>query len=146
MSAKSAARRPLLHWLYIAFINFVLLAIFTSTTGTAEARILEASKKGGEYEVRILIDRNPPMIGANNIEVEIRDSGGRTVSDAAVLINYYMPPMPRMVPMFYRTDASGRGGKYRATMNFVMSGPWIIAVKVTHGGTTTTAKFNVDAQ
>ena len=135
-----------MQWLEITFMIFLVLAIFASTTGTIEARILEACKKGGDYEVRIQIDRNPPMIGANNIEVEIRDSGGRTVSDAAVLINYYMPPMPRMVPMFYRTDASGRGGKYRATMNFVMSGPWIIAVKVTHGGTTTTAKFNVDAQ
>jgi hypothetical protein len=125
---------------------FLVLAIFASTTGIVDARILEACKKGREYEVRIQIDKSPPIIGANNIAVEVKDSSGRTVSDAAVLINYYMPPMPRMVPMFYRTEAPARGGKYCATMNFVMSGPWIIAVKVTSGGKTTTAKFNVDAQ
>ena len=142
---QSAAPMTPLQWL-IAFTGFPALVIFACTTSIVDARILEASKKAGEYEVTIQIDKNPPIIGANPIEVEIKDSGGRVVTDAKVLINYYMPPMPRMVPMFYKTDALVRGGKFRATMNFIMSGPWVIAVKITLGGKTTTAKFNVDAQ
>jgi hypothetical protein len=63
-----------------------------------------------------------------------------------VLVNYYMPPMPRMAPMNYTTDAKLKGKKYKATMNLIMSGPWVIAVKITLDGKTTTAKFNIDAQ
>ncbi len=57
-----------------------------------------------------------------------------------------MPPMPRMAPMNYRISAKLKGEKYKATMNFVMAGPWIIAIKITLGGKTSTIKFNVDAQ
>jgi len=31
-------------------------------------------------------------------------------------------------------------------MNFIMSGPWIIAIKINRGGKIKTVKFNVDAQ
>ena len=145
LCVQSAAPMTPLQWL-IAFAGCLAVVVFACTARSVDARILEASKKAGEYEVTIQIDKNPPIIGANHIEVEIKDSGGRVVTDAKVLINYYMPPMPRMVPMFYKTDALVRGGKFRATMNFIMSGPWVIAVKITLGGKTTTAKFNVDAQ
>jgi hypothetical protein len=48
--------------------------------------------------------------------------------------------------MNYRIDAKLKGEKYRATMNFIMSGPWIIAIKITRQGKTVTTKINVDAQ
>jgi len=34
------------------------------------------------------IDKNPPVLGDNQIEVEIRDATGKPVKDAEVLINY----------------------------------------------------------
>jgi hypothetical protein len=54
--------------------------------------------------------------------------------------------MPRMAPMNYITDAKLKGDKYNATMTLIMSGPWIIAIKISHAGKMSTAKFNVDAQ
>jgi len=68
--------------------------------------------------------KNPPVLGDNQIEVEIKDASGKVVKDAEVLINYYMPPMPRMAPMNYRVDARLKGDSYRAKMVLVMSGPW----------------------
>lgn len=103
-------------------------------------------KNVGQYAAEITIDRNPIILGDNNIEVEIKDGTGKYVTDARVLINYYMPPMPRMVPMNYRTDAKLTRDKYKATMNFIMSGPWIIAVIINRDRKTTTAKFSVDAR
>jgi hypothetical protein len=47
----------------------------------------------------IAINRNPPVLGDNEIRIEIKDLGGNPVLDAAVMVNYYMPPMPRRVPM-----------------------------------------------
>jgi hypothetical protein len=125
----------------------LILSIFLLLPTIAWGRGYEAKRKAGEYEIEVKIDKNPPVaIGDNHIEIEIRDGAGQYVTDAKVLINYYMPPMPRMAPMNYRTDAKLRGEKYRATMRFIMAGPWVIAIKVTREGKIVTTKLNVDAQ
>jgi hypothetical protein len=121
-----------------------VLLILCFLTGTSDAASLVDSKMAGDYVVAIQIDRNPPILGVNNLEVEIRRADGATVTDAKVLINYYMPPMPRMAPMNYKVDAPFKGDRYRAKMHFIMEGPWYIAVKINYSGKTTTAKFNVN--
>jgi YtkA-like len=126
------------------FVAFILTLALIS--GIAFARGYEAKKVVGEYEAEVRIDRSPPVVGDNHIEIEVKDARGKSVTDAKVLVNYYMPPMPRMAPMNYITDAKLKGEKYKAKMNFIMSGPWIIAIKINHAGKTSTAKFNVDAQ
>ena len=126
------------------FLTVCLILLLMASI--AYAKSYEVKKKVGEYEAEVKIDRSPPATGDNNIEIEIKDTVGKSVTDAKVLVNYYMPPMPRMVPMNYTTDAKLKGDKFRAKMNFIMSGPWIIAIKINHGGKMSTAKFNVDAQ
>jgi hypothetical protein len=125
-------------------ITLQAILILFVLTGTGNAASLADSKKAGDYVVSILIDRNPPILGINNLEVEIRGADGAAVTDAKVLVNYYMPPMPRMAPMNYRVEAPYKGDRYRAKMHFIMEGPWYIAVKINHQGKTTTAKFNVN--
>jgi hypothetical protein len=123
------------------------LFILLSLVGIASGKAYEAKRKAGDYEIEVKIDKNPPVaIGNNHIEIEIRDIRGNVVTDANVLINYYMPPMPRMAPMNYKTDAKWKGKKYRATMRFIMAGPWVIAIKITRDGKTVSTKLNVDAQ
>ena len=126
------------------FSAFILALCLISAI--AFARGYEAKKMAGEYEAEVWIDRSPPVVGDNHIEIEVKDIRGKPVTDAKILVNYYMPPMPRMAPMNYITDAKLKGEKYRAKMNFIMSGPWIIAIKMNIGGKVSTAKFNVNAQ
>ena len=121
------------------------ILILVLTMGIAYAKGLEVKKKAGEYDVEVKIDRNPPIIGDNSIEIEIKKAG-KPVTDAKVLINYYMPPMPRMAPMNYKTDAKLKKENYTATMNFIMAGPWYIAIIINHEGKISTTKLNVDAQ
>ena len=121
-----------------AFAICFLVAVLAGAASLAD------SKKASGYDVAILIDRNPPVMGVNNLEVEIKGADGQAVTDAKVLVNYYMPPMPRMAPMNYRADAPFKGGKYRLAMNFIMEGPWYIVVKISHQGKTASAKFNVN--
>ena len=128
------------------WVLFILAFVLVLGSAYAYAKEYQARKKIGECEVEVKLDRNPPSLGDNNIEIEIKDGGGKSVTDAKVLVNYYMPPMPRMVPMNFITDAKLRKEKYKATMNLIMSGPWIIAVKLTLSGKTSTVKFNIDAQ
>ncbi len=125
--------------------GLIIFALLLGVSG-AFSKSLELKKKAGEYEVKIEIDKNPPVIGDNKIEIEIKDAAGAPVTDAKVLVNYYMPPMPRMAPMNYKVEAKRKDEQYRAKMDFIMSGPWIIAVKITRDKKTTTAKFNIDVR
>ena len=126
-------------------IRGILILVLLVATPAAYSKDLELAGKAGEFEVRARIDRNPPILGHNHMEIEIKDSVGR-VTDANVMVNYYMPPMPRMAPMNYATNAELKGEKYRATMDLIMAGPWIIRVLITRDGKKATAKFNIDAQ
>ena len=124
----------------------LILSVIMATQTTGHAKGYEVKKKVGEFEAAVKMDKNPPILGDNHIEIEIKDSRGKNITDAKVLVNYYMPPMPRMAPMNYTTDSKLKGEKYRATMNFIMSGPWIIAIKIFLDGKVISTKVNVDAQ
>jgi YtkA-like len=124
----------------------ILIFILFLTTGIAQGRGLEIQKMAGDYNVLVRLDRYPPVLGENPIEIEIKESQGIFITDAKVLINYYMPPMPRMAPMNYKTEAQLSRGKYKTNMNIIMSGPWVIRVLITRNGKTSLVKLNVDAQ
>lgn len=125
----------------VLFVMVVLL-----TAGLAYAKDYEVKKKAGEYDVVVKIDKNPPVVGDNNMTIDIRDASGKNVTDAKVKIDYSMPAMPGMPPMNYKTDAEIKGTEYKATMNLSMSGPWDIVVKITKAGKTARMKFNIDAR
>jgi hypothetical protein len=127
-------------------ILFLIFFLFTIDVYWAQGRGLEVQKKVGDYDVLMRLDKHPPIQGDNPVEIEIKDLQGNPITDAKVLVNYYMPPMPRMAPMNYKTDAPFSKGKYKMTMNIIMSGPWVIRVLITRGGKTSMVKINVDAQ
>lgn len=114
--------------------------------GAAYAKDYEVKKKAGDYDVEINIDKNPPVVGKNNMEIEIKDKSGKHITDAKVVIEYGMPAMPGMPAMDYKTDAELKGEEYKAIMDISMSGSWNIAIKITRGDKTSKAKFSIDAQ
>ncbi len=125
---------------------FVVAVVILLIAGIAYAKDYEVKKKAGEYEVTATLDKNPPVAGGdNNIRVSVKDTAGKAVTDAKVLIDYGMPAMPGMPAMNYKANATLDGSEYKANLNFSMSGSWNIAVKITKGGKTSTMKFNVDA-
>jgi hypothetical protein len=81
------------------------------------------------YTLEVSINQNPPILGKNDIRVEIKDSTGKYVVDALVTVNYFMPPMPGMPPMNYTVKASPRSSGYGATMDLIMKGPWNIVIR-----------------
>lgn len=122
----------------------VLMVLFVA--GFAFAKDYEVSKKVGDLDVLVKIDKNPPIVGNNNVTVSAKDAKGAAVTDAKVVVDYSMPAMPGMPPMNYKANAVLKGAEYKAVMNLSMSGPWNIAVKVTKGGKTSTVKFSIDVQ
>lgn len=126
----------------LAVFTLILLLI----AGIAYAKDYEVKKKAGDYDVTVKIDKNPPVVGDNNISIEIKDASGKHVTDAKVKVEYSMPAMPGMPAMNYKADAELKGHEYKAKMNLSMSGAWNVAIKITRGGKIATAKFNVDAR
>lgn len=86
------------------------------------------------YTLDVVINQNPPILGKNELKVEIRDSLGKHVLDAPVTVNYFMPPMPGMAPMNYTVKASPHGSGYGVTMDLIMKGPWNIVIRANAGG------------
>ena len=125
----------------------ILAAVaFLMACSLALAKDYELTKKAGDYNVQIKIDKNPPVTGVNKITVAIKDAAGKAVTDATVAIDYGMPAMPGMGAMNYKTNAAVKGDSYLATINFSMSGPSFINIKITRGGKTQTVKMNVDVK
>ena len=127
----------------ILTVSFIL---FLLTGGMAESRELTVKKDAKGYQVEATIDRYPLVLGDNHIEIGIKDGSGKNITGAQVLVNYYMPPMPRMVPMNYKTKADPENEKYEAKMDIIMAGPWYIRIIIKHEGKIATVRFNVDAQ
>jgi hypothetical protein len=115
-------------------------------TGFAYAKDYEVNKKAGDYTVDVKMDRNPPAQGKNNMDIAITDKSGKAVTDAQVVVEYTMPPMPGMAPMNYKADAELKGDRYKAMMNLSMAGSWNVAVKITREAKSQSAKFTIDVK
>ena len=126
-------------------IALIICALFLAA-GFAYGKDYEMTKKTGEYTVLVTIDRNPPITGKNNLAIGIKDGAGKDVTDALVAVDYVMPAMPGMPAMNYKADTNLKNKQYRTTLNFSMSGPWSISVKITRGAKTQTVKLNVDVK
>ena len=125
------------------FLNiFIVLLIIT----VAYARDYKVRKKSGNFIVEMMIDRNPPIVDKNKITLEIKDDRGRYITDAKVIVNYYMSPMPGMPPMNYNTAAQLQGKEYKAVMDLIMAGPWNIVVKIIRAGKTSAVTFAIDVR
>jgi hypothetical protein len=122
----------------------VLLVVLVSGTAFAKENVVQ--KKAGDYSVEIKMDKESPVVGANNVEIVIKDKDGKAVTDAKVVVAASMPAMPGMPAMENKADAKLDGGKYRAKIELSMGGSWNMSVRITQGGKTATAKWTVDAR
>ncbi len=104
----------------------IVTLILLLTTGLAFAKAYEVNKKAGEYSVQIKMDKNPPSVGMNNMEIAVTDKTGKPVKDAKVLVDYGMAAMPGMPAMAYKADAMSHGDQYHAALNISMKGPWYV--------------------
>jgi hypothetical protein len=124
-------------------IVMVLMALLVA--GVAYAKDYELTKKAGDYTVQIKMDKNPPVVGANKLEIGVKAKAA-DVTDATVLVDYGMAAMPGMPAMNYKSKTELKDKKYVAALNLSMSGPWFIHVKITRAGKTQLVKLNVDVQ
>ena len=123
-------------------VTFTL--IFFLAAGVAFAKAYEVNRKAGDYSVLVKMDKNPPSVGANNMEIAVSDKGGKPVKDAKVVVDYGMPAMPGMPAMAYKADAMNHGDTYHAVLNISMKGPWYVTIRITSQGKTVSTQFTFD--
>jgi hypothetical protein len=121
----------------------ISLVIFLAS-GFAYAKELETTKKAGPFTVTVKLDKNPPIVGDNNLSLTIKDSAGKIVKDAKVSVDYEMPAMPGMPAMRYKVQPALSGEAYVGKVNFSMGGAWSMNIKISQGGKTASVKMNVD--
>lgn len=126
----------------IALFTFVLLL----SAGIVWAKGYEIQKKAGDLNVVVKMARSPAVMGENGIAVMVKDSADKAVEDAGVKIEYSMPAMPGMPAMNYGAVLALNKDVYQGKLNFSMSGPWNVVVKIVRGGKTVSTKFSVDVQ
>ena len=134
--------------MYLRSVSILFLAscILAAASGICHAADYRVRKMAEGLTFDIAINRNPPIVGNNAIRIEIKDSQGNPVPGGEVLVNYYMPPMPRMAPMNYTVPAAFKDGAYRAGMDLIMAGPWNIVIKAKNSGRWTQVAFPIDVR
>ena len=126
--------------------SIFLLMILTLAVGTAWGKNYEVTKKADDLTVKVEIDKNPPIIGDNNLTITIRDNAGKNITDAKVKVDYSMPAMPGMPAMNYKAEATLKGNDYKAKLNFSMAGSWNMTVQITQAEKIKKVKLNVDVK
>jgi RND family efflux transporter MFP subunit len=80
---------------------------------------------------------DPPKTGENQFEAVVKDAAGKTVDDADVTLQLFMPAMPTMNMPAMRSEAKLSpvgAGVYRGSGQVMMAGRWDATVTVTRGG------------
>jgi hypothetical protein len=124
----------------------LLFSVFTLLVGTAWGKNYEIIKKVDDYTVKLTIDKNPPIVGNNNLSITIQDGAGKNITDAKVKVEYSMPPMSGMPPAKYKADGTLSGSEYKSKVDFSMAGGWNMDVHISRADKVKKVKFTVDVK
>ncbi len=106
----------------------------TPSTGGGDA---SERSSASALDLALRTEPDPPRHGDNLFVVEARDAEGRAVTDADVIVTFYMPPMPSMNMPAMSAEARllpETEGVYRGHGRISMAGRWDATVVVSRGG------------
>lgn len=110
-----------------------------SATKAAVNQVALGGKQSGELLVWIYGNPNPPIRGANTLEIFVADSSGKPITDAKVSFDLDMTNMSHGKNIV--TASSLGEGRYNGNVNFLMPGPWRVIVGVDRNGQTEKVRF-----
>jgi len=129
----------------LSVMVLAVVAVFLVSVGLSWG--YETQKASGGVTVILSTRSYPLTLGDNGVSVKILDASGKTVTDAAVTVRFFMPPMPGMAPMSSTIQAQPTGDAYPFTANVAMAGTWKAEVSVVRQGKPAFAVvFNLDAR
>ena len=90
------------------------------SVSNAEQIDLYGNVKGVDVSLKSV---NSLVVGENDFYVTL-SKNGKEINNAKVRIKVFMPEMPGMPFMEYKTNGKYSDGKYKMMINFSMSGTW----------------------
>jgi len=106
--------------------------------------------KAGDYTVEAVFNPAPPVRGTDEIGISVKDGSGKNVTDATVVIDYFitevMSPSQKFVEIPYRmyhAPALLKGTAYKADLDLWIVGGWHIDARIIEGDRTRKASFYV---
>ncbi len=87
-----------------------------------ESKLLSDMHNKNGFNV-MLVSKKPLVVGNNNIKVVIKKDN-KLIENAKVKIKFFMPEMPGMPYMEYKTKLKFDKDGYKGQVNFSMSGTW----------------------
>ncbi len=95
---------------------------------------IQAARPAGNPNVvfSLAVQPNPPVVGPAELAITLLDQAGKPIEDARLQVEGNMTHAG-MQPVFGQA-AGGQGGRYTASMNWTMSGDWVVTVKATMPG------------
>jgi hypothetical protein len=99
----------------------VIIAMFLAIGFLNAEPVSQTGEKNG-YEVK-LTSKKSLIVGDNELFVQL-SKDGNVITDAKMKIKVFMPEMPGMPYMEYKTKAKLIDGKYKMMVNFSMGGTW----------------------
>jgi len=116
--------------------------IFILMAGIAHAKEFEVMDKVDGYHLEFKVD--DLRVGANDIEIKIRDESDNYITDAKVTVMYSMPEGVDLYPMFYKSVMELKGKEYKGTIKIPMSGSWDTRVIIRRAGEKISMSFDMD--
>lgn len=109
-------------------MNKIIFMIFLMISGVVlNADTIEQSGLKDGYEVK-LYTKNTPITGNNDFFVTVKENNTK-VENLKMKIKVFMPEMPGMPYMEYKTKATLIDGEYKMMINFSMGGTWQYQLK-----------------
>ncbi len=99
----------------------IVIAMFLAIGFLNAEPVSQTGEKNG-YEVKLTSEKSL-IVGDNDLFVEL-SKDANVITDAKMKIKVFMPEMPGMPYMEYKTKAKLVDGKYKMMVNFSMGGTW----------------------
>lgn len=99
----------------------------------------------GDFQVRLVLEPDPPVAGDNTLRVDLRDAQGKPVENARLSFLYDMPAMGAMPEMKGEGESKALGGgRYSVTYPLAMLGDWTLTLAMeAEGHQAATLRFKV---
>lgn len=126
-------------------IILVLMGLFLSA-GLAYGTDYEVMKKAGDYTVQVKIDRNPPVVGDNNMMIWLKDAAGNDVKGTMITVDYSKPAKLGKPAKKYNSYAQPHENNYHAILAIPTQGSWNVTININHQGKRVSTQFSIDVK
>lgn len=125
----------------------LILTVMFLSAGLAYGMDYEVTKKAGDYTVQVKIDRNPPIVGGNNMMIWLKDAAGNDVKGATMTVDYHRPTKKFWTSAKkYNAYALPHENNYHVILKIPAQGLWDVTINIHHIGKSVSTGFRIDVK